>query len=226
MVLKSRKNLLPRKPNQRKSDSVNNYSIKVTAEPAAEPITLEEAKSHLRVPTNDEDANISGVYIPAARRRIEAELGRALVSTTFEYSLDAFPRSSLPINLPRNPVQSVTSIVYIATDGTETTMPADDYVLDSWSEPGRIHPVYATTWPHVRRRTNGQTVKVTFVAGYGSGGVPQGILEAMLLLIGHYYYHREAVTVGTINKELPRAVGDLLASHSYGDEFVDYGGRH
>lgn len=207
---------------------MNNYAIKVTTEPTEEPVSLEDAKKHLRVPTNNEDANISGIYIPAARRRIEAELGRALINTTFEYSLDAFPRSSLPINLPRNPVQSVTSIVYIASDGTETTMDAADYVLDSSSEPGRIHPVYATTWPHVRRRTNGQTVNVTFVAGYGTDrtNVPAGIREAMLLLIGHYYYHREAVAMGTTAAELPRAVGDLLASHSYGDEFVDYGGRH
>lgn len=205
---------------------MTSYSIKQAVAPTLEPVSLEEAKKHLRVPTNNEDANIANIYIPAARRRLESELGRQLINATWQFGIDGFPSGLCPIQLPVNPVQSVTSIVYVASDGTETTLGSDDYIVDTNSEPARIKPAWGTAWPATRARTNAQTVLVTFIAGYGTdaASVPAGLREAMFLLIGHYYYHREAVTAMNA-KDLPRAVGDLLQAHSYGDEFVMYGGR-
>jgi uncharacterized phiE125 gp8 family phage protein len=203
------------------------YSVKTTVEPTVEPVSLQEAKKHLRVPTSNEDVNIDRIYIPAARRQLEAELGRPFINTTYEYGLDSFPGQLMPILLPRNPVQSVTSITYIDTDGVEQTMDTSRYVLDLSSEPARVKPAYSEFWPSIRERTSGQTVKVTFVAGYGSAAsdVPPGIKQAMLLLIGHYYYHREAVTPMNA-KVLPRSVDNLIAAHRYGDEFIQYGGKY
>jgi len=51
---------------------------------------------------------------------------------------------------------------------------------------------------------------VTFVSGYGAAAaVPKAIKQALLLLIGHLYENREAVTTANLN-ELPMAVNALL----------------
>ncbi len=185
-----------------------NYAIATTAEPAKEPITLSEAKRHIRYPLDDEDANIERIYIPAARRRVESETGRALITQTKTLTLDDFPGGSCPIWIPCAPLQSVDSIVYAANDGTQTTLSTDDYVVDTNSEPGRILPKFGNPWPATKERTLSSTVLVTFDAGYGSttSSVPAGIREAMLLLIGHYFYHREDVVLGLNANLLPRAV--------------------
>lgn len=202
------------------------YSIKTTVEPATEAVTLEDAKQHLRVPGNHEDANIERIYIPAARRRIEAEIGRSLIRTTHRLSLEDFPAGSCPILLPRSPVISVASIAYVDSAGDSQVLSSEDYVVDTDSEPGRILPAWGTSWPTTRGRTAASTVAVTFDAGYGDhpSSVPAGLREAILLLVGHYYYHREEVLVGVNATILPRAVSDLVTSHGYGDEFADYGG--
>lgn len=202
------------------------YAIKLTTEATEEPITLDAAKEHLRVPTSDEDANIAGIYIPAARQRIEAELGRCLITSTFRLNLDSFPAGTCPIMVPVNPVQSITSIQYITSEGTQT-IAASDYVVNTDTEPCEIHPTWGSIWPTVLKRTESANVSVEFVAGYGASGasVPAAIRQAMLLLVGHYYYHRESVTMGSASI-LPEGVANLLAAYNYGDEFTDYGGRH
>ncbi|MEM8668730.1 MAG: head-tail connector protein [Planctomycetota bacterium] len=204
-----------------------NYAVNVLTEPTQEPVSLSEAKLHLRVPTDHEDVNISGIYLPAARRRVEAELGRQLMTATLTLTLDAFPPGTCPMPIPMAPLQSITSIIYRDIAGTETTMPAEDYVVDSRSEPGRVMPSDGVTWPSVKDRVVGSTVLVTFVAGYGpnESDVPAPIRQAILLLLGHYYYHREEVVMGVNTSVLPRAVSDLLASQSIGDEFENYSGR-
>ena len=56
-------------------------------------------------------------------------------------------------------------------------------------------------------------VVVRFVCGYGSLGtdVPMAIRQAMLLIIGHLYEHREASSSGV--HLLPMGVEALLATY-------------
>ena len=65
-------------------------SVLVTA-PAAEPLTLAEAKLHLRVDDTADDALI-GALITAARQHAEHDTRRALVTQTWKLALDASPR--------------------------------------------------------------------------------------------------------------------------------------
>lgn len=201
------------------------YSVSTVVEPECEPISLEEAKSHIRNPLNNEDANIQNIYIPTARKRIEAELGRQLITATLELSLDCFPGGVQPILIPRSPLIAINSITYVDSAGQEQTLAGENYVVDLRSEPGRVFPASGKVWPPTKSRVSGSTVQVNFDAGYGSDSsdVPPGLREAMLLLIGHYYYHREEVVMGVVPSVLPRAVTDLITSHSVGDEFTDYG---
>ncbi len=58
--------------------------------PTAEPVSLEEAKRHLRVDGNDEDVDILGL-ITAAREQAERHTRRQLLTATWDLKLDRFP---------------------------------------------------------------------------------------------------------------------------------------
>ena len=162
--------------------------LKLITPPAAEPVLLADAKLHLRVDGTDEDTLITAL-IQAAREACEHELGRVLITQTWEMVLDAFPAG---IRLPYPPCQSVVSVKYIDADGTLQTLSAPSYQLDSHSEPAWLVPAYGYTWPSTREEPN--AVRVQFVAGFGDAGtdVPEVLRAWMLLQIGHWYANREA----------------------------------
>lgn len=176
--------------------------------PASEPVTLGEAKSHVRVDTADDDALINGL-IRAAREYCEDFQGRSYLEQTWQLWLDAWPEGN-EIILPRPPLKSVTHVKYYGADGTEYTLPATDYIVDTVSEPGRIVLGYGKTWPSITLRL-ANAIVVEYVAGRAAvGEVPQRVKQAMQLLVGHWYEHREAVLTGSISKEIELSVHALL----------------
>ena len=79
-------------------------SLTRAAQPVVEPVTITEAKAHLRVDTADDDTYI-GTLITAAREWCEQYLDRTLVNTQWAMRLERFPTdSTYPIELPRPPV--------------------------------------------------------------------------------------------------------------------------
>lgn len=188
-------------------------SLTIVTPPAEEPVSLTEAKNHLRVDLSDDDSLISALIV-AAREHAEAITRRAFITQTLKLSLDAFPANNGPIYVPMPPLQSVNSLKYFDTDGVEQTLnEGKDYLVDNESEPGRITPAPDTGWPATQNRPN--AVSVEFVAGFGDASkVPQGIKQAILLMVGHWYENREAVTMqGNNAGELPMAVDSLLMMH-------------
>lgn len=173
-------------------------SVKLIAGPASEPITLAEAKLHLRVDSTDDDTLITGLIV-AARQGAEQITGRALMAQTWELALDEFKDV---IRLQKAPLTSITSIKYVDTIGTLQTLGTDAYLLDDHSEPARIMPAYGTSWPSARRQPN--AVLIRFVAGYANAAVvPQELKQWMLLRIGMLYEQRESVAAGVTLTEVP-----------------------
>ena len=190
-------------------------ALRISVQPTSEPVSLSEAKSHCRVDIDDDDILIQS-YIKAARIYAEGVQNRAFVTRTYELWLDGFPRSPYHtgIQIPMPPLVSVTSLdIYdiASTKTTDTTL--TNYVIDTKSEPGRISLGYNLIWPTtILRPING--ICVTFVAGYGVAEVvPQTVKQAILLLVSHWYEHREAIVEGKgfSPVELPMAVNDLLS---------------
>ncbi|NSW92315.1 MAG: phage head-tail connector protein [Firmicutes bacterium] len=182
-------------------------ALKLITPPSIEPITLEEAKAHIRVDGADEDILITSL-ITTAREYCESFQNRAYITQVWELILDAFPAS--PFNIPRPPLQSVDSIKYTDSDGLETTFDSTNYIVDTDSEPGRVALATGIVWPSMTLKSIGG-VKIRFTAGYGdAAAVPMMIKQAMLLLIGHWYENREASFIGHVSREIEFAVHALL----------------
>lgn len=182
--------------------------LKLITPPAEEPITLDEAKKHLRVDIANDDTLISSL-ITAAREYCEDFQNRAYITQTWQLWLDGWPDGS-EISIPKPPLQTVSSIKYYSEDGAEYTLPAEDYIVDVQSQPGRVVLASGKSWPDVSLRP-ANAVVVDFVVGYGDAvDVPQRVKQAILLLVGHWYEHREAVLTGSISKEIEFTVSALL----------------
>ena len=166
-------------------------SPKVITGPSAEPITLAEAKVHLRADGTDEDEYITSLIV-AAREGAEHLTGRALMPQTLELALDNFCDV---VKIPMPPLVSITSVKYLDEAGDLQTMAAGDYLLDDYSEPARIKPAYGTAWPATRKQPN--AVLIRYEAGYANAAaVPQQIKNWMLFQIGTMYANRESVVTG------------------------------
>jgi uncharacterized phiE125 gp8 family phage protein len=213
-------------------------STQLITPPAAEPVTLAQAKLYLRVDFDDDDTLITAL-ITAAREYCEKYTGRAFFNQAWVRTLDFFPlygrveasrnpseRNTWPygtwywnkvtIQLPFPRTVSVTSITYLDNDANQQTLPSSSYNVDTTCTPARIAPAQGVMWPIVSNYIPG-SVKITFVAGsYGDGTTtnicPQSICQAMLLLIGHWYQHREATSELSL-KSIPFAVDALLDTH-------------
>jgi uncharacterized phiE125 gp8 family phage protein len=185
-------------------------TVKTYAAPAIEPVTLSEVKAHLRVDHTDEDTLI-GALIPAARQLAEQYSRRAFITRTLDAVLDCWPGDD-EISLPYPPLIGITSITYTDTDGNPGTMASGDYYVDAVSQPGRVILADGAAWPDATLRTRAG-ITVRYTAGYGAAAdVPQIYKAAILLLIGHLFENREAVTVGAglTATPLPLAVEALL----------------
>ena len=185
-------------------------STKLITDATEEPITLDEAKDHLRVDGDDENALIMG-YIKAARRQCEMVSRRAFVTQTWELALEGWRRCDY-IELPKPPLASVASVKYTDSAGVEWTMSGADYVVDTYRQPGRVMLGYSKAWPSVTLRP-GPSVVVRYVAGYGMpAAVPETYKQAIKLLVGHYYENREAIVIqaGVVATQVPMAVDALL----------------
>ncbi len=162
--------------------------------PADEPVSITEAKLHLRVDHAIDDTLITNDIV-AARGVVENLCHRALITQTWELWLDAWPDKDY-LEIPLPPLQAAgLSIKYYDTADVEATMSSSDYFIDTKSSPGRVGLNNGKSWPSVSLRPiNG--VVVRFVAGYGAAGssVPQELRQTILLLVGHFYENREATS--------------------------------
>lgn len=176
-----------------------------TVAPAVKPLTLLEAKAHLRVDHSDEDELIDGL-IAAATAQIEG-MGRALVNQTWTVKIPEFPGSGSVIGLPLLPVQSISAITYYDTAGVSQTLASSVYALLTDHLGAYVSLQVGQSWPSAYAREDAATI--TFVAGYGADGsaVPGDIIQAILQMVGFWYERRDA------GAALPRTIDDMLLNY-------------
>jgi hypothetical protein len=204
-------------------------ALKLVSAPAADPVSLSELKTYLRVDGSTDDTMLTN-FISAATRVVEGWLNRKLITQTWDYYLDAFPSTvnfdSLKdgvtegklseyisqnkyIEIPFFPLQSITYLKTYDDAGTDYTMSNSEYIVDVLSEPGRIGLKNSTTWPSTYLRPiNG--VQIRFICGYGASGsdVPRAINQAILEMSGKFYSSR-----GCDDSSIPSSIMAVLAPY-------------
>lgn len=181
-------------------------ALKLITPPAVEPVTLDEVKEHCRIDGATDD-NLLNSLITVARQEAEKVTRRQLITATWELRLDKFPEI---IYLPMPPLQSVTPIApvviggvkYLDSSGIEQTLTENtDYMIDIYSEPGRITPCYGEVWPTIYPVIN--AVRIVYKAGYGDAAtsVPEPIKNWIKIVVGTLYENRENIFVApnTVN---------------------------
>ena len=176
------------------------------------PLTLAEAKTHLRVIDSEEDDHIAGL-IRAAADKIERDTGLVLRQRAVSVAFDGWAtngRQRLP--LWRGPVVSVTGVAYDDEAGAEQVLAVNQYRSRSFAGASWIVPANGVTWPAVESGVG--TVRVTYQAGYASNdAVPASLRHAALLLIGHWYENREAVNSDRTPVDVPLAYDALISPY-------------
>lgn len=192
------------------------YALQLIDAPEFEPVSLEEAKLHLRVDGDEEDALIA-TQIRAATENAEAYTGRALATAKYRLVLDGpplgrlgaprlHPEVEIPVSfgqgffsvtlskrglkIPLPPLQSVEAVRYIDPDGATQVLDSSAYVVDVANEPGRL--VMLQGWPALSTNRPG-ALSVEFTAGYAQGKVPAAIKAGILLHVGYLYANREPI---------------------------------
>jgi len=170
-------------------------------------VTVDDVKNQCRISGDMTEAETDHIksLILTATAASEIYQGRTYLQTQRTYKLDEFPTVIRP---PYPPLLSVDSIEYVDTDGDMQTLDSDSYDVDTYTEPGRITEAYGTSWPSTRSVPN--AVIVTYQAGYATASVvPAEIKHAVLLLIAHFYEHRESASEIRLT-EIPQAYQALL----------------
>jgi uncharacterized phiE125 gp8 family phage protein len=178
--------------------------------PAAEPVTLAEAKAHLRVAHDDDDAVITAL-IAGARIHIEAQTRRALITQTWRLSHDLWPPDGRLAVVPV-PVKQILAARVYDQDGAPQAVDTQAFTLDKaaapaiiafapWSLPGPGRPVAG--------------VEIDVEAGYGDAGadVPQPLRQAIKVLLARWYENRGLIAIGQTVAVLPATVAAIIAPY-------------
>lgn len=182
--------------------------LKLTQEPAVEPVSVDEAKLHCTESGTGFDSAFTNIWIPAARREAEHRTGRALITQVWQLTLERFPCRA--IKLPHPPLQQVNFIKYLDLDGVQQTLATSEYQVVNDEVLGFVVPAYGKNWPSARCQPG--SIQIEYKAGFGDAAaeVPQNIRHWMLMAIGTWYRQREGIVTGTIVSELPRNFMEAL----------------
>jgi uncharacterized phiE125 gp8 family phage protein len=193
-------------------------TVLVTA-PATEPITTEEAKTHLNVSGTSKDTYI-GTLITTAREQLERYLNRALITQSWKVYYDCWKHELL---IPFGKLQIASAspgpaspvVKYYNTAGTLTTLTESAfYWVVNTTDPARIVRKYDATYPELQYGRP-DAIEIAFKAGYGdaAAAIPGKLKHAMKLLITDYFEQRGSVVIGAAVGKIPDHITDLV--HDY-----------
>jgi len=192
----------------------------LVAAPAEAPVSLAEAKAHLRV-EHDEDDTLLAVMIDAATQRLDGRTGilrRCLMRQTWRVDLSGFPRSGIiPLPVFLLPAVSIT-VAYTDAGGTVVDLAAGDAALLGTVTGPVVRRSAGIAWPLTAVADD--AVRITCVCGSATAAdVPAPIRSAILLMVGDLYRNREttgqgSATLGAI--PMSTTVEALLAPYRRG----------
>lgn len=170
------------------------YSLEKTSDSTALPISLIDAKQHLRVDIAADDEYIASL-INVARLQYEWENNRVLGQATWVYRQDRFPEGR-QICIPLTPMISLTSITYVDANSSVQTLGSSTYTVDTASETPRIELNDGFQWPTTDPVVNAVVVTMEMGTTGSRDDFPEDAKHWMRLYIAHLYENRSPVEVG------------------------------
>lgn len=179
--------------------------------PSIEPVTVQDMTDQLNLDVSGQSSYID-LLIKAAREQAEEVTGLALITQTWQLTLDNWPTGDTPwwngtrqmavtelysnaraswVILPRYPLQSVSSVkTYDATGNSSSLTVSDVFIVDTQQQPGRMVLKYGETWPTALQNAN--AIEIEYSAGYGSSAsdVPSALRLAIMQMVAHQFEHR------------------------------------
>jgi uncharacterized phiE125 gp8 family phage protein len=135
----------------------------VTAKSTDLPVTVAEAKDHLRIVNGDLDGEVEAALL-AAIEYCESTAGRSLrISHTLTQKFCQWPCD--PVQFDRQPAKAISSVKYYDQDGVEQTLSSSNYRLQLSSlAAGYLEWDDDFTRPTLDTRED--AVTITYTAGY------------------------------------------------------------
>ncbi len=185
-----------------------------TIAPSGAIVTLDEAKSHLRVDYSDDDTLIQGL-IDGAVSHLDGYsgiLGRPLLNQTWAQSFVDF--SASPWRLRFADLQSISSIKYYDLANVQQTLSTSIYSVLTDEIGPYITLVSGQSYPNIYSRDD--AVTVTWVCGYGVDAtkIPADIKVAIKMMVAHWYENRGVIVTEKRLEIIPMAVDALLVKYS------------
>lgn len=170
----------------------------------ADILSTDEIKAHCRIDHSSEDS-LLGSLRSVAFRHIEAITGVLMGDRTAVAYMDYFQNGA---RFPIHPINSITSVEYLAQDGTLTELDASFYYTDLVSNPARIyfHDVPSLQEFKVNR------VKITMDVGHADTDCPEDLVHAVKLLVGHLYENRQNAEAQKL-QAIPYGIHALITPH-------------
>lgn len=178
-------------------------------------ISLDEAKLHLRVDTDDEDDYITRL-ITAARAWAETYTQRAVLEGTYRLFIDSFVRDIIPIpgdmftgvhnvtssrfqsqtlTIPKPKLRTIEEISYYdSADSLQVLVEDIDYRVHVVGDFIRSNVEPIDGWPATYPRKN--AVQIDFTAGWDVADVPPEAVQGIYVLIAEMYENRQDTVMG------------------------------
>jgi uncharacterized phiE125 gp8 family phage protein len=178
--------------------------------PAVEPLTLAEAKTHLRVEHGDDD-DVIAALIAGARVHVEAQTRRALITQSWRLIRDAWPDDGRIVVMPV-PLRSLTAVRVYKFDGSTQALDPAAFAIDAAAAPA-VLAFAAGAMPVPGRVVGG--IELDVEVGYGDTAedVPEPLRQAIRTLVAHWYENRGLIAAGAGVAVLPQSVTALLAPY-------------
>lgn len=177
--------------------------------PTETPITVNQAKAHMRLDGTDEDSLVES-YIGEAVDYLDGfsgVLGRCICTQTWGIPFKSW-MGCLKLELPD--VQSIV-VKYRDEDDAEQTVTASDYVLSHDASGAFVYFKNSFANPSLSD-DHPFPITVEATAGYGAAAdVPETVKGLVRKLSAHFEYMREAATDGSAN-EVPFGVREHIAA--------------
>ena len=172
------------------------------------PVSLTEAKLHLKVDITTDDTLITNLIV-AATQVSEEYTNRFFINTVVNQTCSDFKELS---ELFKSKVSAVTHVKYYDSDNAQQTWASSNYVVNKEYEPCQINLVVDGSYPNIADRID--AVECRYTVGYGAASdVPDVIKQAILLTLGNWYENRMSVITGRTTTEMPQSAKWLLDTY-------------